>query len=1732
MPEDTPKQVRGRKQSTVTRYLGTLDRYITEECASGVSEYLGKLSEAYSDLEVAHYLYHDSLEKQEDIEASEKWFASSMDKYRDSVKEARAWLKSTKSSSSESASSSTNDSSMIKPDILTLLNAPKVEVETFTGNPIEFKTFMSIFNESVGNTSLSDQSKLTRLIQCTSGNAKAAIKNCALNGDQDGYTEALAILGKRFGEPNLVARSLIESLFTGKSVMPKDLALFADNITTAYNTLKHMKMLSEIDTQGSILSILQRCPNFVKSAWRKRALSIKESSGNYPDFETFSKFMSCKAADINDPVYGNESYYPKTSQRQSGSNNSRSSMQTDVAPPSKFTGRGKFTCVKCKMTGHKLYQCKSFKDMSASERLTFVRDNNLCFNCFGTNHRSSDCRLKTMCNIQDCKFKHSKFLHIDRADDAGNGAAAAENSFDDHTNTKRVINSAFSNGRDTMVYVPMVQVIINEYTKVWALLDTGSTNTFISHALASKLGLKGKPIKYHISTLGNTSEQASQLVNLKVTSLDHNSYYLRDVMVVKYIPAKQPPIKFRIEDYPQFSDIALPRYEEGINVDILIGMDNAHLMAPMDVRPSKVQGGPHAILTVLGWAVGGPIQGTFTSIGSNMMSHCVAIDSQIQKIWDVETSDESQCSLSQNDKYVLSLWENNINFLEGHYYLPIPFKDIVPSFPNNRFVAEKRLNYLYPKLESMGLTEKYSQNIQKFIKEGYAEQVPPDELNLNDGTVWYLPHHPVLNDKKPGKVRTVFDCAAKFTDKSLNNQCLQGPDLNNKLMDVLLKFRQYEYAVIADVECMYMQVKIPVKDRNVLRLLWNINGQVTDLRMTSHLFGGVWCAASSTFALRRSTSDFECSEKTRYAIHNCMYVDDLLKSCTTPVEAIDIALGCKSVLKSAGFNLTKFVSNHKQILDHIPQVDLAPGAKVITPDTNGRALGIKWNISQDVFFYVHDSVLDNPAETKRKMLSQLSMLYDPLGLVGPVIHRGKILFQDANRMKLNWDSSMPLSLIRDWKNWLKSLKNLSQVIYPRCICPPDFVDAAVELHHFSDASQVGYGAVTYIRFINAKGVIHVALLTSKSRLAPLKQITIPRLELCAAVLAVNLDFKVKRILEFNFLPSTFWTDSKIVLAYIASETKRYKIFVGNRVAAIRENSDPKQWKHIKSADNIADVLSRGCTVDTIPKSWIKGPKFLASHKSNWQKSVPEKEELLESDCEIKNVTVKCAEVNACPIEEHPIDKLVNHYSSFYRLKKALARMVRIANYFRRDKKEPNCKINAPVTGSEMQNAEKILVKHTQSSCYKAEIQSLINSGEVKSNSSLRKLNPLINHDGLLVVGGRLKHANLPMRVKHPYLLPASHKLSKMLVLDRHNETHLGVEWLITDLRSTFWITKVRPLIKAIKHNCNVCKKLYAPTYHQKMGDLLGLQSEPSRPAFSHTGLDIFGPFYIKQGRAQVKRYGCIYTCLTTRAIHLEILQSLESDSFINGFSRFIARRGCPEKVFSDNGTNIVGARNDLLKSLRDLDRRKVIEAAAVKNIDWSFNPPSASHMGGLWERMIRTVRRILCAILGRNTRLTDDILHTIICNVENIVNGRPITKVNTDINDDEPLTPNHLLLQHCNISVSWGIFFSADLYRKRWRSSQYLTDLFWKRWSKEYVSLLQLRSKWQTNKTNLKIGDLVLIQTENTPRGMWPLGLIKEVKIGRDNLVRSVRIKTKDTELVRPMTKLVPLEGDCLWEII
>jgi hypothetical protein len=313
-----------------------------------------------------------------------------------------------------------------------------------------------------------------------------------------------------------------------------------------------------------------------------------------------------------------------------------------------------------------------------------------------------------------------------------------------------------------------------------------------------------------------------------------------------------------------------------------------------------------------------------------------------------------------------------------------------------------------------------------------------------------------------------------------------------------------------------------------------------------------------------------------------------------------------------------------------------------------------------------------------------------------------------------------------------------------------------------------------------------------------------------------------------------------------------------------------------------------------------------------------------------------------------------------------------------------------------------------------------------------------------------------------------------------------------------------------------------------MSDLPLDRVVPNLPPFTHVGLDCFGPFFVKQGRSEVKRYGCIFTCFTCRAIHLEILPSMESDSFINGLRRFIARRGVPEKLWSDNGTNFVGAKSELSKSLSQVCDTLIKSYATKRNIEWHFNPPTASHMGGVWERSIRTVRKVLTGMLvipASGICKSDDVLSTLFCEVEAIVNGRPITKVSDNIEDATALTPNHLLLLREGPRMPLGKFVPQDAYKQKWRQVQYLADVFWTRWLQEYLPELDRRCKWLSVKRNFCVGDLVLILSENTPRSLWPLGLIIKIFKSGDGLVRTVVVKTKSTILLRPISKLVLLEG-------
>ena len=385
-------------------------------------------------------------------------------------------------------------------------------------------------------------------------------------------------------------------------------------------------------------------------------------------------------------------------------------------------------------------------------------------------------------------------------------------------------------------------------------------------------------------------------------------------------------------------------------------------------------------------------------------------------------------------------------------------------------------------------------------------------------------------------------------------------------------------------------------------------------------------------------------------------------------------------------------------------------------------------------------------------------MYDPLGPISPIVLEVMRIFQEASRLKLSWDEPLPHDVAQRWFAWLTSLSYLPEIHFQRCIIPAGFADAVAELHHFCDGSQVGFGACSYVRLVSPSGNNHVALVTAKSRLAPLKQVSIPRLELSAAVLSVELDTLLRRELDVHL----------IVRSYIHNESKHYKVFVANRISLIRQHSEPAQWLHVDGTQNPADVVSRGCNADNLPLIWFSGPPFLGLLKSEWPMACQSDLKIPEDDpevCSSQMLSSQCCIASVVP-SSHPLELLCGYYSSYYRLKKAVCWLLWLK--FRLMKRTPP---TGPITVAEMSAAEKMVLNYVQCQMFWAELTSLRSCGRVHRSSPIFKLCPRM-FDGILVVGGRLKHASILSGIKNPIILPRDHHVSLMIVQEYHENTHL------------------------------------------------------------------------------------------------------------------------------------------------------------------------------------------------------------------------------------------------------------------------------------------------------------------------------------------------------------------------
>ena len=575
---------------------------------------------------------------------------------------------------------------------------------------------------------------------------------------------------------------------------------------------------------------------------------------------------------------------------------------------------------------------------------------------------------------------------------------------------------------------------------------------------------------------------------------------------------------------------------------------------------------------------------------------------------DAERHHSDKTLPSLNDKEAVKRVKESIVREDNRFTVGMPWKIPKEKIPNNKVVAERRLLSLKRKLEAdPDLHIKYTAAINEYLDNGYAEVVnseqsntkydctSPNELRLNSGRtsptelrlnsgrttltelslnsgrtqteftptygVWYIPHHAVINPNKE-KIRVVFDCAATFKGRSLNDHLFQGPDLINSLIGMIIRFRIQPVAIVADIKAMFPQIKVEPSDKDLLRFLWFPNGDLDKPAqaycMTRHVFGATSSPFVAAFSLRMAAS-LAPNDKTRKTIEDSFYVDDLLTSCSTEKEAANLASDLISTLAKSGFSLMKFISNKQGVMDSLPQDRLAPSVQdvdVCLESPIERTLGLRWMVGEDQ--YTFKVKLANKPSTRRGVLSTASSLYDPLGFVAPVTLLPKWILQ---RSTGGWDDEIDEKSLARWEKWKESLKQLEEIRIPRWYRTSTIAASSVELHVFSDARESAYGAVVYLRQVSNTSV-DVAFVLGKSRVAPKKAVSIPRLELSAASTACKLAAIASEELNVPSSSIIYWTDSMAVIRFINNRETRFKVFVANRLAVIHEHSQPNQWSYI------------------------------------------------------------------------------------------------------------------------------------------------------------------------------------------------------------------------------------------------------------------------------------------------------------------------------------------------------------------------------------------------------------------------------------------------------------------------------------------------------------------------------------------------------------------------------------------
>ena len=1621
--------------------------------------------------------------------------------------------------------------------MLAISAAPAADIDVFSGNILEYEYFKATFKEAVEANVFDQRSRLTRLIKFTAGEPKELIKEYVHADPEHCFDLAVAALDKQYGDEDRLHAAYLKELREWPAIRSSDAVAYRKihRFLTKCQISKSKGNLQLLDSAEIIRTILSKFQQNVQEAWNKSASLLKEREQRRAVFNDLVSFIERQTNLLNNPEYSRAAF--------TGNKDRTSSMKafaTGVTADGEQQSRAKsWSCRLCQ-GNHQLEKCLQFETLDVDGRLEVLKTNRLCFGCFRStnpNHYSKVCGSKPKCEL--CGDKHQTLLH-------GSITVAAVQRPDTQSRISLSVMQVFVSHESNP----------NHRVKVYAMLDPCSQGTFIEEALLEQLGLHhGQDSKLTLKTInGEQTIDSHSVKGLRVEGNGARNRHTVDLPVT-YTQPELPfgeediPTFSKLKDWSQFDKIAkeLPVCDSNVPFGLLIGANCVKALEPLQIIPSTLNG-PYAVLTRLGWCVVGPMHGErATKLKCNLVKNSLctqdvcsgevksshrliyndvkdhSISEALQSMYNlefVERNGESVAPSIEDDRF-MKLMRDEVKMENGHYVLPLPFRSEDINMPDNHGQAVRRCNGIKKRmLKDEGYRLDYAKFMQNLLDKGYAVE----SNERPSGRTWYLPHHGLY---QKGKFRVVFDAAAKFQGTSLNNCLIPGPDLTSNLVGVLIRFRKEVVPFVADIESMFYQVSVPEHQQSFLQFLWwpggDMSAEMQAYKMKVHIFGAVSSPGCANFALRQTASDHRhLSEAASETLAANFYVDDLLKSVQNNKVASRLAVKTREMCSAGGFNLTKFSAIDTEVLSGIPAEAIAPPSarREVGEETVERALGVSWNLQSDSFCLRMD-FNDSPL-TRRGVLSTVSAIYDPLGLASPFLLRARLILQEITKDGKGWDDPLSDHQRAAWEKWRLSITHLSVIEVRRAYKTEGSPVKDVSIHCFSDASDSGYGAAVYLRTAYEDNRVDSSLVIGKSRVAPTKRITTPRLELVGATVSARLSELVSRELMMTPQPKVhFWVDSEIVLGYIKNESKRFKTFVANRVRAVRDKSEPQQWDYVSTNENPADYASRGIKPEDEAKmeQWLHGPEFLLQQEVTQPQVTPS---VPDDDPEVQQVTKV---LSASVIEPTLDEELCNRISSYHKIKRVVATLMKFADLCRKKT------ATAEIMVEDLDRAEKTLIALAQKRMLKDNpiYSATRKSGKGKDSLRLWKLNPYQDQDGLLRVGGRLNLASLDQ--KNPYILAKASALSKRIAEEAHRRVqHSGRTTTVAELRACgFWIVGCTRLVKEIVHRCVTCRKGRGALQDQQMADLPSERVEAIGP-FSYCGLDMFGPFTTTLARKSFKRYVALFICLASKAVHLEVTYDMSTDSFISALRRFICRRGCVRSIRCDNGTNFVGARNELQKEMEAFDKEKIERFLSERScdIEWKHNPPKSSHMGGVWERAIRSARSIITTILTEHRRsLNDEMLATFLCEVESTMNCRPICPENVSDPSIPVLTPNHILTMKTEVvPAPPGMFTSADEYcRKRWRVVQRLAEMFWSRWKREYVRSLQERTKWNGKKRNLAVGDVVLMKEEDVPRNKWPLGVVRHAIVSEDGLVRTVEVQMTSSKgtLKRPAAKAVLL---------